>query len=1013
MSEEILKALMQLFAIIAKQDDGGSRSERNYVERFLRQQLNEDEAQSYLVLFDQFIEEKTSSRYTQKKMTAVSDSVKTLKICKNINKTLNGKQKAIVLVRLFELLKSENKFTAQRLDIIFTAGKVFRIKQFEIESMEQFVRNDKLQKDSDDNILVYGSEQNSQGLNGGLYILNMANADILFMRYAGTKNIYLNGLPVNTNQVYLFANGSSLKLPMGKPLYYSDVLSSFLQYDTTTSLQFKVEDLTYKFSNGNIGLHPVNVNEQQGKLVAIMGASGSGKTTLLNVLAGIYKPSSGRITLNGLDLTKQNDDVKRQFGYIPQDDLLIEDLSVYDNLFYSAKLSLNITTEEIDKLVINILRKLGLFEAKDLKVGNVLQKTISGGQRKRLNIALELIREPSVLFVDEPTSGLSSRDSENVIDLLRELALNGKLIFVVIHQPSSDIYKKFDKVILLDTGGYQIYYGNPIEALSYLKKLDHRVNADQVECISCGNVNPELIFNIVESKVVDEYGNESDKRKIKPKAWSKLFHQYNFPDLKSGFISAQLPPIPKIPSKLKQFANFFIRDLKAKLANKQYIIINSLIAPILALFSSIIIRYQKDPSKGVYFFNENDNIPAFLFITIIIAMFIGLIVSAEEIYKDKKILQKESLLNLSRFSYLVSKLAILFSISAFQVVFLVLIGNFILDIHSFTISFWLALFSIACLANLIGLNISNTFNSVVTIYIMIPLVIIPQMILGGAMFSFDKLNRIVGGGLGNEVPIIAEFMPTRWVYEALSVDLFLSNPIEKELFPIHKELSKASFKKSYLIPNLTEKVNTLQNSLGKESYFTDAVEHDFVTLKIGLQKELYELDYGNTNWLDTLSYERLTQENLDQLEITTKQLTKTYNRVYSRNIRRKNQMGDQLNEQYAEVGGMSFLEKNFTNEYLTNLVKKKYSDIKLLEYGNYMYQIKDPIYQMPIPVNLVDFRGHFYAPKKHFGGRYYTTFSFNLMVIWTMNLFLFIALYFSLFKAFSKISFKFLKRKKV
>ncbi len=101
---------------------------------------------------------------------------------------------------------------------------------------------------------------------------------------------------------------------------------------------------------------------------------------------------------------------------------------------------------------------------------HTFNKLISGGQRKRLNIALELIREPSVLFVDEPTSGLSSRDSENMMDLLRELALKGKLVFVVIHQPSSEIYKMFDKIIFLDIGGYMIYYGNPVEAVMYFKK---------------------------------------------------------------------------------------------------------------------------------------------------------------------------------------------------------------------------------------------------------------------------------------------------------------------------------------------------------------------------------------------------------------------------------------------------------------------------------------------------------------------------------------------------------------
>jgi ABC-type multidrug transport system ATPase subunit len=131
-----------------------------------------------------------------------------------------------------------------------------------------------------------------------------------------------------------------------------------------------------------------------------------------------------------------------------------------------------------------------------------MNKKISGGQRKRLNCGLELIREPSVLFVDEPTSGLSSRDSENIMDLLKELALKGKLIFVVIHQPSSEIFKMFDKLMITDTGGYPIYHGNPLDAIVYFKTAVQAINQSESECTRCGNVNPEQIFNIIEGEGV-------------------------------------------------------------------------------------------------------------------------------------------------------------------------------------------------------------------------------------------------------------------------------------------------------------------------------------------------------------------------------------------------------------------------------------------------------------------------------------------------------------------------------
>jgi ABC-type multidrug transport system, ATPase component len=183
-------------------------------------------------------------------------------------------------------------------------------------------------------------------------------------------------------------------------------------------------------------------------------------------------PSSGSLTINGVDIYKNRDKIKGLMGYVSQDDVLIEDLTVYENLYYNAKLCFsNYSPFRLRLKVLKVLRSLGLYAIRNMRVGSPVNKKISGGQRKRLNIGLELIREPSILFLDEPTSGLSSHDSENIVDLLKELTIKGKLIYVVIHQPSSDIFKMFDQLLILDTGGYLIYNGNPIESLNYLNRL--------------------------------------------------------------------------------------------------------------------------------------------------------------------------------------------------------------------------------------------------------------------------------------------------------------------------------------------------------------------------------------------------------------------------------------------------------------------------------------------------------------------------------------------------------------
>mgnify|MGYP001605756450 FL=1 len=179
------------------------------------------------------------------------------------------------------------------------------------------------------------------------------------------------------------------------------------------------------------------------------------------------------------------------------------------------------------------------------------------------------------------------------MDLLKELTLKGKLIFVVIHQPSSDIFKMFDKLIILDTGGYLIYNGNPVDAIVYFKRQIQQANAAESECIQCGNVNPEQIFNIIESKILDEYGNQTEKRRVKPKDWYKKYKNSLQKDEFDVELNTKDPLTNlKIPNPFKQFKVFIKRDVLAELTNKQYLLINFLEAPLLGFILSFIIKYS-------------------------------------------------------------------------------------------------------------------------------------------------------------------------------------------------------------------------------------------------------------------------------------------------------------------------------------------------------------------------------------------------------------------------------------
>ncbi|HEX7492813.1 MAG TPA: ATP-binding cassette domain-containing protein, partial [Bacteroidales bacterium] len=688
MSEEILKALMELFALIVKQDGGILLNEREYVSGFLNKQLTKETVDEYLAFFDKHAGPVLQRSIVKELSTpSVKDSVKILGICKKINRTLNQEQKVVVLMRLYELVNTDRQFTPQRMNIINTVAEVFKISSGEFAAIEQFVKNDNPDDLKNPAILILapGNEECElcRRMKTGyqdtrIIILRVASVDLYFIRYISKDQLYLNGLPIRSGQVYTLAKGGSIKSQQGHSIYYSDISSSFLSDIIIHKISFTVENLSYHFREGHAAVNNVSFSIEEGKLIGIMGASGSGKTTLMNLMSGILKPSSGSVRINGLDVVRDNIKLEGVFGYVPQDDLLIEDLTVFDNLFFAAcQCFKDKTREEITALVDQTLSNLGLLEKRGLKVGSPFNKVISGGQRKRLNIALELIREPLVLFLDEPTSGLSSRDSENLMDLLRDLTLKGKLVFTVIHQPSSEIFKMFDKVVLLDQGGYMAYFGNPVDSVIYFKTLDSQINSNQGECPSCGNVNPETIFNIIETQVVDEFGKYTEKRKVRPTEWAATYsskHPFKL------VTEIKEPPHKNLqrPDLWKQFQIYFSRDLKSKISNTQYVLLTILEAPILGFVLSFIIRYIPDPDSKIYIFSENENIPIYIFMSLIVALFIGLTISAEEIFRDRKILKRERFLNLSRNSYLLSKVAILIMISTIQTLLFILIANPIL-----------------------------------------------------------------------------------------------------------------------------------------------------------------------------------------------------------------------------------------------------------------------------------------------------------------------------------------------
>src|SRR5690606_7935264 len=304
----------------------------------------------------------------------------------------------------------------------------------------------------------------------------------------------------------------------------------------------------------------------------------------------------------------------------------------------------------------------------------------------------------------------------------------------------------------------------------------------------CGNINPEQIFNTIETRIVNEYGRLTNSRKISAAQWYQYFKQrIKIPRL--DHVSEDLPIVQKIPNVFGQFKVFVKRDVLAKLSNKQYQYINLLAAPLLALFISFMIKYYNviGRESPAYSFYDNENIPVYFFMSVVVALFLGLTMSAEEIFRDRKLLKRERFLHLSKGSYLFAKIGVMFLISAIQTISFVLVGNLVLEIPLTELRYWFILFSCSCFANMLGLNISASFNSAVTIYILIPILIIPQLLLSGVVIGFDKFNPRVTKPIG--VPWIGEVMASRWAFEAFMVTQYKDNPFERMFYDLDKEVA--------------------------------------------------------------------------------------------------------------------------------------------------------------------------------------------------------------------------------
>src|SRR5881275_3316973 len=684
--------------------------------------------------------------------------------------------------------------------------------QLKASKSEYLVSNDPSRLEADDILL-------SPGTSGDVLLKIFCDYD----RRVGQLEVIEADRPIMVGNTVVrstapLKDGDTIRIDIGQFLR-CNFSERIIEEERNIIRTLEANEITHRFGKGQIGLEGISFSIARGELVCVMGASGCGKSTLMRVLAGQLQPTSGDVLLNGQSLYRNLDVLKQYISYMPQQDAFDEHLTIGENLQFAAAiraphLSRRDRVRRLDAKLI----ELGLSERRDAVVGSPEKKTLSGGERKRLNIGLDMIGMSDVYLFDEPTSGLSSKDSEHVMEIIRSMAHN-KIVIVTIHQPSSKIFQMFHKAILLDKGGRLVFFGTPSDMLRYFAEAEHQhqFGAELGACPSCGTTRPEFIFDVLETPLRDVSGDiiyeENSRgqltaaRRYSPEFWRDKYEAFRLiQDVKQVSLRREpataLAPVTAQKKRLPfrwhdewtQFRTLLRRAFISKLRNRANLVITICVSPVLALLIATILRYS---DSGKYDFASAYHIPTFLFLSLIVAMFLGLTNSADDIIRDRPVLQRERNLNVRLSYYVISKTLTLGIFALIQCILFVLIGNYALQIRGM---FWIDL-GIMLMTAMGGVSLGLLISSLVadpkTAANIVPLVLIPQIIMGGALIKYEDMNRnlallyalshwftehpdtdkTIKSESKLQVPLVCQFIAMRWSYEEMIVAQAKLNPL--------------------------------------------------------------------------------------------------------------------------------------------------------------------------------------------------------------------------------------------
>ena len=525
-------------------------------------------------------------------------------------------------------------------------------------------------------------------------------------RYYIVDNNSTNGVIVNNRRILgktLLHEKDVITITSSKLIFTSGMIS-YCCYQNGISVD--TANVVVKRGKGRkkfVTCNHVSLNIKPGELVAVIGGSGAGKSTVLNCMCGYLKPSSGEVYINGVDLYRNFDSLKKMIGYVPQSDIVYDNLTLYDMLKYTAKLRLpdDISDSEIEKAINSAIATVELTEKKHSMI-----RALSGGQRKRASIAVELLSDPNLLFLDEPASGLDPGTERSLMNSLREMADSGKTVILVTH--STLQLKMCDKIVFMGKGGNLCFYGSYDEALAF--------------------------FGV--SDIVDVYNMITENALEWKAKYARIAHDHGIRRDTSGESSAK-----KSENRIKQLAVLCGRYIKLVTNDRQRLLLLMLQAPLLAL----LISFVADGNQ----YDQYEMTKSLLFALSCSAFWIGMLNAIQEVCKERTILKREFMTGLSLGSYITSKIIVLGLLCFIQSILVVGVFSALVGLPNEgvmmtpVIELFITAFLTAVASASMGLFVSSLFNNPDRAMTVAPILLMPQILFSGMIFKLSGATEII------------------------------------------------------------------------------------------------------------------------------------------------------------------------------------------------------------------------------------------------------------------------------